>query len=438
MYISDFVNKYGIMLGCLMGLVVTIIDTSYIKFTIMGFIETNEKDSFLTFAVVCFALSIVVITFFFCTYRLMISSKTTIRIKLPVVIFSVYQISYLIFTLIWLNMYYSYNYIFLYQMIIVTHMVSLFFLGWITSKFIRWWNTKPSKLVFLYMATFVLMIIFTGLSLYNYHLNIDDLFDDKIYMSFYNLVFNQTIADTSLNDILLVVMMLTFFSIWVTTSFMLRSYFKKLNSVLFWLLMAMPLIYSVIQYFLIELDLIYTLIMTNPVNNLLIYETTFLLSMPMTGSLLGLSIFIFSHRIINKQIRNSLHLLAAGIIILFLSFQPNYLFYFPVPPFGISIILIGSGSIMVSIGLFFSINLIGGNLSIKRELIKYLGAKNFLMDLSEGKVTNELTNVVRRVHQSMEEHHDNYHNKLQDEIPKDELEDYMQFIMSELKQNNPE
>ena len=98
MYISDFVNKYGIMLGCLMGLVVTIIDTSYIKFTIMGFIETNEKDSFLTFAVVCFALSIVVITFFFCTYRLMISSKTTIRIKLPVVIFSVYQISYLIFT----------------------------------------------------------------------------------------------------------------------------------------------------------------------------------------------------------------------------------------------------------------------------------------------------------------------------------------------------
>jgi hypothetical protein len=137
----------------------------------------------------------------------------------------------------------------------------------------------------------------------------------------------------------------------------------------------------------------------------------------------------------NRDMKIHLVTLAVGFMLLFSSFQPNFLLYKPFPPFGISIVLMSIASFMIVISLYQIIYLITKNKSILRELIHQIGEKNFLVYFSEGKQVHELSNIVNNINQNINKEYFDVQTDPK-KLSKEELEDIFEFIRDELDRSN--
>jgi hypothetical protein len=342
-------------------------------------------------------------------------------------------VALLITVLLLVEIFEFYKAIFVYGIIMLAHVSSLFCFVWFIVKSLNWYLNNRNIFVLLYISSFIVFSAFILFSLINYAFNLTHLFKDITYIPYYQLKHTIGLALTSwqISSTHFILLFLSFLSMWVTTSLLLNQYIRKKNKSYFWSLISLPLVYYIIQFLFVELDYLSSIILVDPFNNLIVYEFLFVFSTPLVGIIFGLSTLLISKKFAIKEIKNNLIILSIGSMILFCSFQPNSLLYKPFPPFGISIILMSIGAFMMVVSLYQIIFVIAKNVAVYKELINILGKENLFIFFSEGKKIYELTNIVNQINQTVSETQFDIEHKSKD-MTKEEINDILEFIKEEL------
>lgn len=346
-------------------------------------------------------------------------------------------ISILSLMLILIILFDFYKVIILYSLILLVHLCSIICFLWIIYKTIKWFLNNHNYIILSYIISFSFFLVFISSSMINYIINMTKLSNDVIFIPFNQLrhTIGLALNTWQIMDIQFVFLFMSFLSMWITTSLLLIQYLPRMSKLYVWMLISLPLVYYILQFLFIELDYLSSLIFINPFSNLLLYEILFIFSTPIVGILFGIILILMAKKFENRDMKMHLITLAVGFMLLFSSFQPNFLLYKPFPPFGLSIVLMSIASFMIVISLYQIIYLITKNRSIFRELIHQIGEKNFLVYFSEGKQVHELSNIVNNINHNINKEHFNVQTDPK-KLSEEELEDIFEFIKDELDKSN--
>ena len=94
----------------------------------------------------------------------------------------------------------------------------------------------------------------------------------------------------------------------------------------------------------------------------------------------------------------------------------------------------GIGSYLIIVNLYYAIYLITKNVTIRKEVMKTMGEKNFLINLTEAKKTTEILQATKEAHKKINKNN-LFEEQSDKELSKDELTDIVEFIRKELEKS---
>jgi hypothetical protein len=233
--------------------------------------------------------------------------------------------------------------------------------------------------------------------------------------------------------------------VWLATSLLLRSYAinysKRFGKKKLWILVSLPLIYYFISSDFI-LNQFTPIIFSYPyLANLIVY--TFGAARQVGGVFFAISFIFMLRNATNRQLKISLALSAAGIMMLFSSIQIAILQLIPYPPFGLSTMLtISISSYLLLIGLYYSAKSISGDTELLQSLKKRIRDKSsaFLGGIGSAEWQQNVENTVQNIMNKSEESKRDFGSDLSVEDVKsyisqviEEVEDYKKRTKDEGK-----
>ncbi len=430
-----FLNN-KILIFSLSVVIISIIDSSIVRLMALNFvnIQVNFLISFFLLIIITISITIYLFTTIVKTsiYDFQIEIKKELFFIDIIFYLQMITIVFLIIIFIDVFVYHTYKILILCLIIIIIHFEGIFFMCLLSYKFIKWIFYNTDKIIILYAISFIFFSLFIIFSLINYIPLLNNLLQESKFVDYGILIYESNLSNTWTNNAYFILSVLSFLSIWLTTSLLLNGYLVHSNKFYFWSIMSLPLIYYLSQFVFIDSDFLSNFLLINPNNNIIIYETFFIFTYPLAGIFLGITILYISKKIKNAKIKHSLKLMSIGFIFLFCSFEQSSLAYLPVPPFGISFSLMGIASFLIIVNLYYVIYLITKDRTIRREVMKIMGKKNFLINLSEAKKTTEIIQVVNEINNKLYNEKFSKMEPSYKELSKEEISDYLEYVRREL------
>ena len=128
---------------------------------------------------------------------------------------------------------------------------------------------------------------------------------------------------------------LSFPFIWIATLAILYSHSGGKQSIKYWIIMGISLVYFFSQFQPFFYDLFFELPSMNSTIKGIAYTVFISAGKPISGILFGLAFWIMSRKINNPSAKNYMLVTGFGILLIFAAIQPTGLAVTPVPPFGI-------------------------------------------------------------------------------------------------------
>ena len=156
----------------------------------------------------------------------------------------------LIGMLIFQQFYFQYYAVFLTMYIIaISYGTSAAFVAWLSVLFFSWYRSNHSKVILLYFLS--MLIISSNLIITAISTCIKVTYRPELRGPYIGGGGDVSgVRDVLLDTILRITSFMSFVGIWLTTVILMNSYReKRFNSVAFWILISLPLVYFIITYF---------------------------------------------------------------------------------------------------------------------------------------------------------------------------------------------
>jgi hypothetical protein len=425
----------------MLALIVTIlIDTSVVKvndlidknfISIQGRLILFSANSFL-----CLLLQFFIIRYIQTSFRGH-SIRRTLRDKaLPVIsLISLCILGTLIgilaFQLFYNGYYYSVINI---SIVAVSYGIATTFIVWLSLLFFSWYRSSHNSIIFLYFGAMLLIafnLIMTGIFV---SAKIDDR-PDRIgefigssgdisggRHAFLDLLFRAN-------------SFAAFFGIWVTTVVLMKSYREKLfNPLLFWIILAIPLVYFSITFFyqFILGKLLLSYLEVDPITVSIILSAFLSLSKPIGGLVFGIAFWNISRVGYERNIKTYMIISGWGMFLIFATNQAAVQIVSPYPPFGLATItILNIAGYLMLLGIYNTASLVSTNNELRKTIRKHTLQSNLLDLIGHAEMEREIQKTVTDIIESQEIH--DIHTERQVELDEKELRKYIDVVIEEVK-----
>ena len=422
--------------------VTLIIDTSLVKINDLidkYFIPIEGK--LILFSInssICLILQLLAIRFVMNslgTYQLRKTPK--VRTVYLISLISFFVLTFFIGLLVYQLFYYHYYETWINILIIsISYGTSSALIIWLALIFFHWYKSSHDRVVFLY---------FVSMSLIAFNLILTALFVDfKITEAQYRVgEFVGGGGDMSggknlfLGNLYGISSLISFFSIWMTTAILMRSYREKLiGSVKYWIILVLPMVYFLMTYFpqYFLYNMLNSYFQNDPVIVSILVSAFLSLSKPIEGLIFAVAFWNMS-RIVGYERKMKLSMVIAGwgIFFIFSANQANTQIIAHNPPFGITTLTImNMASFLIVLGIFNTASLVSANNSLRTSLHRH--AVKLLKPIGRAEMEKEIQKTVKRI----SEHKDIAENSSEQtfEFDENELEKYLKQVIKEIKKES--
>ena len=242
-----------------------------------------------------------------------------------------------------------------------------------------------------------------------------------------------------LDNIFRVSSFVSFFSIWITTAILMNYYRERLvSAVVYWLMLALPLIYFLItyfyQFFLAKMLISYLVI--DPITVSIILSAFLSLSKPIGGLIFG-AVFWNISKIISyeRNIKTYMIISGWGIFLIFAANQASAQMLTPYPPFGlVTVTILTTAAYLMLLGVYNSATLVSANNELRRSIHKHALESKLLGLIGQAEMEKEIQRTVKQV--TIDKY--DLEKDLEEPVELDELEleKYIEFVVREVRKGS--
>lgn len=220
----------------------------------------------------------------------------------------------------------------------------------------------------------------------------------------------------------------SFVATWAATALLLSHYSRKTGKIVYWLLVALPLLYFLGQYSPVFNYVFSSIRDSDPSFYARLYILFFGLTKTVGGLFFAIGFWAMAKSITNKVIRNYLGLSGCGILLIFIATQSNSILIGPYPPFGIiALSSMSLASYLTLVGIYFTALSIAKETNLRIEITKKVKQLAMLGKIGTAQMEQDL---LKHMEPILEEHSERV-----DEIPTSlEEEDIKLFVKQAIRE----
>jgi hypothetical protein len=321
------------------------------------------------------------------------------------------------------------------SIISITYGTASILIIWLSKLFFSWYQSSLNLVVFLYFISMV------GIA--------------------FNLIMTAAYADTKVADkpshigiyvggggditggkhllldtIYRISSLVSFFGIWLTTAILMYKYKENLvRAVIFWIMLAIPIVYFLVTYFYQFLfgTMLIPLIETDPVTYSVILAAFLTLSKPIGGLVFGAAFWNISRLVsYERNIRISMIISGLGIFFIFAANQAVAQMVTPYPPFGLSTItILNLAAYLMLLGIYNSATLVSANANLRRHIHKHALESKLLGLIGHAEFEREIQTTVGKIIKDTPDLE--YGSETKYELDENELKKYLDIVIKEVK-----
>jgi hypothetical protein len=299
--------------------------------------------------------------------------------------------------------------------------------------FLSWYKSNHNLIVFLY---FVSMLIIAANLIITAALTDAKLSIRPSHVSEYVGTSGDIAAARFqvLNDISKISSFMSFFSIWITTAILMNAYREKLiKSIIYWIILSIPLAYFLITYFyqFILGALLISYLEIDPIIVSISLGTFLSLSKPIGGLIFGVAFWNISKILrYEKNIWTSMIIAGWGIFLIFSTNQAVTQVVGPYPPFGLTTVtVLNVGAFLMLLGIYSSATLVSANNNLRKFI--HLNASKLLSPIGQAELEMEVQKAVKKISQSKDILSESTQSTY--ELDEPELKKYLYHVIREVK-----
>jgi hypothetical protein len=309
---------------------------------------------------------------------------------------------------------------------IASYIPAIIILSLLILKLTKWFKSKHDFVMLSYTIAMAAILINAILIMVNFPEGMED----------YNTVRHAT----RIQDIITVmgiphqpnavaVQISSFFSFvltWGATALLLRHYSRKTGEIIYWLLVALPLLYFLGQQPPIFNYLFSTVRDSDPFLYAKLTVLFFGLTKTAGGIFFAIGFWTMATSIKNKAIKNYLRLSGFGILQIFVATQASSVLIGPYPPFGvIALSSMALASNLTFVGIFYTALSIAKETNVRIEISQKVKKLAMIGKMGTAQMEEDLLREVKPI---VDKHHEE-----KDEIPTSlEEEDIKLFVRNAL------
>jgi hypothetical protein len=438
---KDSFNRW-LFFVLMIGLItIVLIDTSIVKiYDIVNknFLPTHEKVllfSINSFA--CLFLEFLIIRYIrrsFLKFQPNLGSASTAFYAIFIIslVILIGLFGYLTFQMFYGNTYYT---IVSAIVIFVTYTGSSFFLVALSTLFASWYNSNRNSIILLYSISIGLILSNLVLTAAYSIVSINDR-PDEIRQFVGGSMNISPGRHVWLHQAYTVSSILSFVSLWITTSLLMKNYRDNLiRALAYWIVLALPLLYYSISFFyrLLFGSLLNDYLTLNPFTVSIALTAILSLSRPIGGLTFGIVFWRISKRLrYEKKITTYMIISGWGILLLFATNQATSQSVVPYPPFGLvtnTALLLAS--YLMLIGIYNSARLVSLNSDLRRTIYKHAFESKLLNLIGTAEMDRELQKTVTTILRDKDIEELNKGEDL--DLDAEELKKHLDFVIKEVK-----
>jgi hypothetical protein len=229
---------------------------------------------------------------------------------------------------------------------------------------------------------------------------------------------------------------MSFFSIWITTALLMNYYREKLiNAIVYWIILAIPLVYFVITYFyqFTLANILSSYLAIDPITVSIVLGAFFSLSKPIGGLVFAVAFWKISRNIsYERNIRTYMIISGWGILLIFGANQATTLIVAPYPPFGLATItVLNIASYLMLLGIYNSATLVSANNNLRISIRKHALESRLLGLIGQAEMEKRIQEIVKRINQDKDSLEIDTQQPV--ELDESELKKYVDFVIREVK-----
>ena len=319
--------------------------------------------------------------------------------------------------------------------ILVSYISSSFFLITLSVLFATWYSSNRSPIILLYSISIVLILSNLIFSAVYGIVSINDRPDEirRFVGGSMNISPGRHIL---LYDAYITSSILSFVSIWITTSLLMRNYKDNfIRAIAFWAILSLPLIYysSNFLYPLIFGSILSDYLTIDPLTISIMLTTFVSLARPIGGMTFGVVFWKISrHLSYEKKIRTFMIISGWGVLLLFATNQATSQTVVPYPPFGLvtctALIL---ATYLMLLGIYNSAKLVSVNAGLRRSIYKHAFESRLLNLIGTAELDREMQKTVATILQDKEIIEMNAGKDF--DLDAEELKKYLELVLKEVK-----
>lgn len=315
----------------------------------------------------------------------------------------------------------------------VSYGIAATFLIWLSLLFFSWFRSSNNVMVLLYFIS-VSIVAFNLIATASY-IGVKLIDRPNLIGEYIGTSGDLTGSRTSvLKDIYNISTFVSFLSMWIATALLMNSYREKLiSSVVYWVVLSIPLVYFIVTYFYQYIlgGILSSFLQIDPVTVSIALGAFLALSKPIGGLLFGLVFWKIS-RIISyeRKIKTYMIISGWGILLIFSSNQAATQIVLPYPPFGLSsITILITASYLMLIGIYNSATLVSANNELRKFIHKH--ALKLLNPIGQAELQREIQGTVKKISEDKEIA--NLTSERSFELDENELKKYLEQVVKEVK-----
>lgn len=301
--------------------------------------------------------------------------------------------------------------------------------------FWSWYKSNRDKIVLLYFLSMVFLLFsFVITALYTNY-NVQD--RPKEVRQYVGGSIDISVGrHTFLNLLYSISSIAAFVSLWFTTATLTKNYSKGLiNTVAFWSLLSLPLLYFLVDYFyqFILISLLIEYLTIDPITVSLMITAVLSLSKPIGGLAFGIVFWRISKTVsYGRNIQTCMIISGWGILLMFATDQALVQSLAPYPPFGLvtntALIL---GSYLMLLGIYNSARLVAVNIDLRKSIYKHAIESKLLGIIGKAEVNRELQNTVGNILKDKNIMKTEAEENL--DLDTEEIKKHLDFVLREVK-----
>jgi hypothetical protein len=324
------------------------------------------------------------------------------------------------------------------SIIVLSYGIAAAFIIWLSLLFLSWYKTNHSLIVFLYFVSMLGIAFNLVLAATFVSVKISDRPNPAgEYVG--------SSGDISggrhqlLDNVYRISTFISFFSIWLTTVILMRSYReRRINTLAYWFILSVPLAYFLITYFyqFFLANLLISYLSIDPITVSIVLGAFLSLSKPIGGLVFAVAFWKIS-RIVSyeRNIRTYMFISGWGIFLIFAANQAETQIVGPYPPFGLATLtVLNMGAFLMLIGIYNSAILVSTNNELRRFIHKQAFESRLLSLIGHAEMEKEVLKTITKITQDKTMLEEDTKEPI--ELDEKELKKYIDVVVRESKKKH--